>query len=258
MKTILKFLFLKLKSHIAFRLDAFLQILFGFLDSLFAFLFFQVVYSYVNSIVGFEKGEIYILTGTAYLLDSLYKSIFGAGIISLSQLVKEGRLEKYLIKPFNPKIIIALRDPRFDWFYRFPSYFALLVYGFYLLKTFPSFTDILLYLFSFLISFMIYLFLHYNIVLLTFWIIEVYNLYYIIYDFYDLARYPEKIYKGIFRKIFITIIPVIILSNYPVKFLLKERNFFFLFYQAFILFVFFIIFEFMWKKGIRRYEGATL
>ncbi|MEO0284119.1 MAG: ABC-2 family transporter protein, partial [candidate division WOR-3 bacterium] len=90
------------------------------------------------------------------------------------------------------------------------------------------------------------------------WIIEVYNLYYIIYDFYEFAKYPEKIYKGIFRKIFITIIPVIILSNYPVKFLLKERNFFFLFYQILILLIFYLIFKFMWIRGLKRYEGATI
>ncbi len=258
MKIVLKFLILKFKSHVAFRTDTILQFFFGILDSLFAFLFFHVVYSYVDNIAGFEKGEIYILTGTAYLLDSLYRSFLGFGIFSLSHLVKGGRLEKYLIRPFDSKIIIAFRDPRFDTFYRLPSYFALFIYGFYLLKTLPSFFDIFLYLFSFLISLLIYLFLHYIMVLLSFWIIEVYNLYYIIYDFYEFAKYPEKIYKGIFRKIFITIIPVIILSNYPVKFLLKERNFFFLFYQILILFIFYLIFKFTWIKGLKRYEGATI
>lgn len=258
LKIILKFLFLKFKSHIAFRTDTILQFLFGILDSLFAFLFFQVIYFYVDNIAGFEKGEIYILTGTAYLLDNLHKSIFGSGIFSLSFLVKSGRLEKYLIRPFNPKILIAFREPRFDSFYRLPSYFALFIYGFYLLKTFPSFIDFILYLLSFFISFLIYIFLQYNITLLTFWIIEVYNLYYIVYDFYDFARYPEKIYKGIFRKIFMTIIPVLILSNYPVKFLLKEGNLYFLSYQILILFIFYFIFKFMWTKGLKRYEGATI
>ncbi|MEN3045292.1 MAG: ABC-2 family transporter protein [Candidatus Hydrothermales bacterium] len=258
LKIILKFLYLKFKSHIAFRTDTVLQILFGILDTLFAFLFFNVIYSYVDNVVGFEKGEIYILTGTAYLLDTLHRSIFGTGIFSLSILVKSGRLEKYLIRPFKPNVLVAFREPRFDMFYRLPSYFVLFIYGFYLLKTFPSFFDILLFFTSFSISSLIYIFLSYNITLLTFWIIEVYNLYYIIYDFYEFARYPEKIYKGIFRKIFITIIPVIILSNYPVKFLLKERNYFFLFYQIFILFIFFLIFKLMWKRGLRRYEGATI
>lgn len=258
LKIILRFLFLKFKIHITFRTDTVLQFFLGFLDSLFAFLFFHVVYSYVDEIAGFKKGEVYILIGTAYLLDLLYRSILGSGIFSLAHLVKGGRLEKYLIRPFNYKILISFRDPRFDSLYRLPSYFALFLYGFYLLKTFPSFIDFILFLFSFFISFLIYTFLHYNITLLTFWIIEVYNLYYIIYDFYEFAKYPEKIYKGIFRKIFITIIPVLILSNYPVKFLLKERNFFFLFYQIFILFIFYFIFKFMWEKGLKRYEGATI
>ena len=85
-----------------------------------------------------------------------------------------------------------------------------------------------------------------------------YNLYYLIYDFYEFARYPEKIYKGIFRKIFISIIPIIILSNYPVKFLLKEGNLFLILYELLILSLFFIIFKFMWDRGIKRYEGATI
>jgi ABC-2 type transport system permease protein len=257
-KIILRFLYLKLKTHLSFRLDVIFEIFYGLIESLFAFIFFEVVYSYVNNIVGFEKGEIYILTGTAYFIDGIYKGIFGTGIFSLSQLVRRGRLEKYLLRPFKAEVLILFREPRFDFLYRFPSYFAIFIYGFYLLKKLPSFFDFLLYFFSFLISLFIYLLLHYIFVLLSFWLIEMYNLYYLIYDFYEFARYPEKIYKGIFRKIFISIIPIIILSNYPVKFLFKEANLFLILYELLILSLFFIIFKFMWDRGIKRYEGATI
>ena len=258
LKIILRFLYLKLKTHLSFRLDVIFEIFYGLLESLFAFIFFEVVYSYVNDIVGFEKGEIYILTGTAYFIDGIYKGIFGTGVFSLSHLIRSGRLEKYLLRPFKPQLLILFREPKFDFIYKLPSYSVLFIYGFYLLKNLPSTFDFFLYFISFFLSLLIYLLLHYIFVLLSFWVIEMYNLYYLIYDFYEFARYPEKIYKGIFRKIFMSIIPIIILSNYPVKFLFKEGNFFLIFYQILILFSFFIIFKFMWNRGVKRYEGATI
>ena len=258
LKIILRFLYLKLKTHLSFRLDVIFEIFYGLLESLFAFIFFEVIYSHVNNIVGFEKGEIYILIGTAYLIDGIYKGIFGTGVFSLSHLIRKGRFEKYLLRPFKPEVLILFREPRFDFFYRLPSYLVLFIYGFYLLEKLPSFFDFSLYFISFSLSLFIYLLLHYIFVLLSFWVIEMYNLYYLIYNFYEFARYPEKIYKGIFRKIFISIIPIIILSNYPVKFLFKEGNFFLIFYQILILFSFFIIFKFMWNRGVKRYEGATI
>ncbi len=257
-KTIFKFLSLKFQAHMAFRTDVVFEILTGIFISAFTFIFFEVIYSYVETIGGFDKGKIYILTGTVYLMANLYRTFFGSGIFTLSTLVRYGRLEKYLIRPLDPKILVALREPRFDTLYRLPSYFALFIYGFYLTKTLPSITNFLLYIISLIISFFIYLFLHYNLTLLTFWIIEVYNLYYIIYDLYEFSKYPEKIYKGLFRTFFITIIPVIILSNYPVKFLFGEGKAEYLIYQIILLTVFFFIFILMWKKGIKRYEGATI
>jgi len=257
-KTIFKFLSLKFQAHIAFRTDVVFEILTGIFTTAFTFIFFEVIYSYVESIGGFNKGQIYILAGTVSVMSNLYRTFFGFSIFSLSVLVRRGRLEKYLIRPLDPRILVALREPRFDTFYRLPSYLALFIYGFYLTKTLPGITNFLLYIISFIISFFIYLFLHYNLTLLTFWIIEVYNLYYIIYDLYEFSKYPEKIYKGLFRIFFMTIIPVIILSNYPVKFLFREGKIEYLMYQIILLIVFFLIFILMWEKGIKRYEGATI
>ncbi len=242
----------------AFRADVIFEILTGLSVTAFTFIFFEVIYSYVQSIGGFDKGQIYILAGTVYLMSNLYRTFFGFSIFSLSVLVRRGRLEKYLIRPLDPKILVALREPRFDNLYRLPSYLTFFIYGFYLTKTLPGITDFLLYIISFIISFFIYLFLHYNLTLLTFWIIEVSNLYYIIYDLYEFSRYPEKIYKGFFRTFFMTIIPVIILSNYPVKFLFGEGKMEYLFYQIILLMIFFSVFKLMWKEGIKRYEGATI
>jgi|GEM_PF-677423 ABC-2 type transport system permease protein len=257
-KTLLKYISIKLQSHLAFRTDALFNLLRGFLETGFTFIFFEIIYRNVNSIAGWSKGEVFVLSGMVLLLQNIYATFTGTGAVMLSFIIRYGRLEKYLLRPFPTPLLIAFRNLNFHEIYRiFPNLF-LIIYGFKIsgVKFNPLF--IIPAILSFMLSYLIYLLMNFILSELAFWFTEVNNLFWITYDFYEFAKYPEKIYKGIFRKIFITILPFILLANYPTMILLGKTNFNFIIYQ-FILFTFFFLFSnILWKKGIKRYEGTTV
>lgn len=257
-KTLLKYISIKLQSHFVFRIDTFFNLLRGFLETGFTFIFFEIIYRNVNSIAGWSKGEVFVLSGMVLLLQNIYATFTGTGAVILSFIIRYGRLEKYLLRPFPTPFLIAFRNLNFHEIYRiFPNFF-LIIHGFKIsgVKFNPLF--IIFAISSFILSYLIYLLMNFILSELAFWFTEVNNLFWITYDFYEFAKYPEKIYKGIFRKIFITILPFILLANYPTLLLLGKGNLYFILHQFSLFLLFFIISNLLWKKGIKKYEGTTL
>jgi ABC-2 type transport system permease protein len=72
----------------------------------------------------------------------------------------------------------------------------------------------------------------------------------------EFAKYPDVIYSGIIRKIFMTIIPVIIFSSFPARILIGLSSFQEIFtYQAILLLVFSGISLILWRRGLVKYQG---
>nr|WP_269078326.1 ABC-2 family transporter protein [Caldanaerobacter subterraneus] len=92
--------------------------------------------------------------------------------------------------------------------------------------------------------------------LLSFWFYEVNNMFYIYDDLMKFAKYPDVIYSGIIRKVFMTIIPVIIFSSFPARVLIGLSSFQEIFiYQVILLLVFSGISLTLWQRGLVKYQG---
>jgi ABC-2 type transport system permease protein len=253
LKSIWVMLRLRLQSELVFRTDA----IFGFLASLlsigFGLLFFGVIYGRVESIGGWNKPAAVALVGTLALLMELENGLLG-GIQRLRVMVREGRLEQYLIRPVACPPLFVSQGVNVLAVWRFIVPLAALGYG---LTLSPQPTEhLLLYAVSFALSLGIYTLMIFNLVCLSFWLVEMNNLFYVVYDLMEFGRYPVTVYHGIIRVLFTTLLPVALLSSFPVQLLMLGGAPSLLTYQLLVLISFYGLARLLWHYGLRRYQGA--
>jgi ABC-2 type transport system permease protein len=247
---------LRLQWELAFRADAILGFAAQGIYILGTLLFFEVVYAQVDTIADWNRAEVLALVGTLTLLLELDLRLFRQGLQRLPALVRQGRLELYLLRPIWTPLLIALRgsDPIGLW--RSALGIAVLAYALNL-GIMPDLVHFLLYILSFILSLLIYVLMVFCLVCLSFWLIEMHNLFFIVYDLVEFARYPDSVYKGFIRGLFLTVLPLLILANFPVRMLLRDEGLFLLMHQILVLLGFWGLAWALWQLGLRRYQGAS-
>ena len=71
---------------------------------------FAVVYSQVDSIGGWNRGQMIIFVGTFSLLNGLSTATCFFGLVNLPDKIKNGGLDQYLTKPVSPLLRIFFED----------------------------------------------------------------------------------------------------------------------------------------------------
>lgn len=101
-KIIFMLLRMKLSKMMVFRFDFFGAF---FVDSslfILQLLMFNGIYSHIDSIGGWQHGEMLIFIGTFSLINAINMTIFCFGIYDIPRKIQEGELDYYITKPIDP------------------------------------------------------------------------------------------------------------------------------------------------------------
>ena len=79
------------------------------------------------------------------------------------------------------------------------------------------------------------------------------------YNLFNIARYPDLIFSGLFKFIFSWLIPVIIVANYPARLLMRSfENPFPLMFQLLVAAIFITLMcRLFWLFALKRYSSAS-
>jgi ABC-2 type transport system permease protein len=91
----------------------------------------------------------------------------------------------------------------------------------------------------------------------TFWIGRASNLFELYYQLTQFTRYPGQIYRLGLRIALLTVIPMLVVSNFPVNMLMGELFNAWLGYACAIGLVFSGFTVWFWNAGLRRYRSAS-
>jgi len=255
LRVIKELLKLRFQWELAFRIDAILSLLASLLYIVGGVLLFEVIYARVESIGGWGRPEGLALVGTLALLLELEGSLLRGGLQHLPSLVHKGRLEQYLLRPVPAPLLLAFSKAiptRVIW--RLPLGVVVVAYALSLAPPLPE--RLLFYSLSILISLGIYALMVFCLVCLSFWVIEMQNLFWVIYDLVEFARYPASVYRGVFRLFLSTVLPLLVLANFPVQLLLRGDSPLLLLHQFLVLLGFWGLGWALWRRGLQRYQGA--
>ena len=183
--------------------------------------FIEVIFQYVDRIGDWSKWEVVLLFGTHQLIAQIFQAFFYVNVANLPELVRTGRLDLMLVLPVDAQFAVSTRQFGLDNLVNALVGVAIVSFSLVQLSITPDLARLLLYAAAVLLGVSIHYGIMFALATMSFWIVRAQGLIYGYFNFFNIARYPDVVFRGVFKVIFTYLIPVIIVANVPSRLLTR-------------------------------------
>jgi ABC-2 type transport system permease protein len=221
--------------------------------------FIEVLFMYVDRIGDWTKWEVVLLVGTHQIIGQIFQAFFYINVANIPELVRTGKLDFMLLLPIDSQFAVSTRQFGLDNLVNALIGVAIVIFALAKLAIVPGLKQVVLFAGAICLGVGI----HYSIMLLlatmSFWIVRAQGLIYGYYNIFNIARYPEVVFRGVFKVIFSWVIPVIIVANVPAMLLARVATeptplLLHLIAASFLVLV---LSRFFWRFALTRYASAS-
>jgi ABC-2 type transport system permease protein len=217
-----------------------------------------VLYLHTESIGTWTKWQVVMLVGGSHFIQQLFQAFFLINCTNLSELVRSGKLDFLLLLPVNTRFVISLRQVDLGAFVNAATAIAVMTYAARQLHLVPTAVQML----GFLVLCLAGIAIHYSLMFLlasiSFWTVRAQGIVWGYYNLFNISRLPDEAFRGLFRAFFTFALPMLLVSNVPVR-LLNDK----LASPGPILLLVgmsiacFAVSEWGWRVSVRRYTSAS-
>lgn len=220
--------------------------------------FVGVIYSHTDRIGTWTKWEVVMLVGASHFIQQIYTAVFLSNVTQLSEYIRTGRLDFMLLLPANTRFLVSFRHVDLGGFFNAASAVAVMIFAGYKLELEPTFWEGG----GFLLLSVAGILIHYSLMLAlsctSFWTVKAQGIVWGYYNLFNITRLPDDAFRGLFKKVFTFVIPVILVANVPVKLLVdKLSQPGELLLLVFMSLVCFLFSEMVWRFSVRHYTSAS-
>jgi ABC-2 type transport system permease protein len=220
--------------------------------------FIGVLYLHTDHIGSWTKWQVVMLIGASHFIQQLYQAFFLINCTNLSELVRTGKLDFLLLLPVNTRFVVSLRQVDLGAFVNATFALALMAYAAHQMNFVPN----PLQVFGFFTLCIVGIVIHYSLMFLlatiSFWTVRAQGIVWGYYNLFNIARMPDEAFAGLFKAVFTFAIPMLLVSNVPVRVLVKPAT---SLQSALLLLamsvVCFTVSEWGWRASLRRYTSAS-
>ncbi len=220
--------------------------------------FIGVLYLHTERIGSWEKWQVVMLIGGSHFIQQIFQAFFLINCTNLSELIRTGKLDFLLLLPVNTRFVISLRQVDLGAFVNATFAVAVMGYAAHQLRLVPSLAQVLGFLILCLAGVVIHYSLMFLLASISFWTVRAQGIVWGYYNLFNIARMPDEAFRGLFKAVFTFAIPMLLVSNVPVRLLVKPmtspRWMFLLFGMTIICFC---LSEWGWRASLRRYTSAS-
>ncbi len=239
-----------IKSKVYLK-DTLLLVLYDLLIFLVQVLFFKIIYLHVLKIEGWSFGDILFLLATSQIVETLYYALFFGGLAYTNDWVVEGTLDYFLILPQYRKLYMILYAVDVKKFLSlvFPIF---LLYKF---APFKSLWDVGIYVAFVLIALFTRFSFGYLVSSLVMVFTRISAIQAVEMELFSYSNFPYVIYHGVWKWVFLFLIPVGVVANGPVSFF-KDHNCMVISISFLTGVAFFLLANMAYKVFMKRYQSA--
>ncbi len=203
--------------EMSFKANFILWMLVEFLWFAGQLVFLEVLYGHVDNIGGWSKWECVLLIGTHQITSQIFQGFFYVNLAELPDLIRTGRLDILLLLPVDPQFAVSTRKFGMDNMINALVGVAIVVFCLAKLAVVPAPLQVALYLVAIALGICVHYAVLFTLSTLAFWIMRAQGLIYGYYNVFNIARYPDSVFRGVFKFIFSFIVPVILVANVPAR-----------------------------------------
>ena len=188
--------------------------------------FIDVLFQYTDQIGDWTKWQVILLIGTHQLTAQIFQAFFYNNIVAIPELIRTGRMDFMMLLPVDTQFAVSTRHFGLDSIVN--AGVSVVVIGLALsrLGLRPDAAQWLLYGAAIGFGITIHYAIMFLLTTLSFWIVRAQGLVFGYYNLFNIARYPDSIFRGakVFRFVFTWIIPVILVANVPARLLIAAAD----------------------------------
>lgn len=184
--------------------------------------FFTVIYSHTDRIGTWSKWEVVMLLGASHFIQQIFTAIFLTNCTQLSELIRTGKLDFMLLLPVNTRFMISFRQVDLGGFVNAASAVGVMIYAGSRLHLSPGWAHILGFGFLAAVGILIHYSLMFLLATVSFWTVRAQGIVWGYYNLFNIARLPDEAFRGMFKVFFTFALPMLLVSNVPVKLLVQK------------------------------------
>ncbi|MDW7979319.1 MAG: ABC-2 family transporter protein [Verrucomicrobiales bacterium] len=219
--------------------------------------FVGVVYMHTEAIGTWTKWQVVMLIGAAHFIQEIFQAFFLINCANLSELVRTGKLDFLLLLPVNTRFVVSLRQVDLGSFVNAAT--AVVVMGYAAHQMQLSLT--LGQIFGFLVLCAVGILIHYSLMFMlatiSFWTVRAEGIVWAYYNLFQVARLPDEAFRGLLKITFTFAIPMLLVANVPVRFILDTLRWPNLLLLLAVGAACWAVSSLVWHVSIRRYTSAS-
>ncbi len=221
--------------------------------------FLEVLFGHTERIGDWTKWECVLLVGTHQLTSQIFQAFFYVNLAELPDLIRTGRLDLFLVLPVDAQFAVSTRKFGMDNVVNAFVGVAIVVFSLAQLQIVPSAQAVALFTVAIAFGVAVHYAVMFFLATIAFWIVRAQGLIYGYYNVFNIARFPDVIFRGVFRVIFSYLIPVILVANVPSRLLARAFDSPWNGLAQLAGAAIFVVFatRMFWHFALRRYSSAS-
>jgi ABC-2 type transport system permease protein len=220
--------------------------------------FIGVLYLHTDNIGTWTKWQVVLLVGASHFIQQIFQAFFLINCTNLSELVRTGKLDFLLLMPVNTRFVVSFRQVDLGAFVNAVSALGVMAYAARQMHLAPTAGQVLGFAFLCLAGIIIHYSLMFLLASISFWTVKAQGIVWGYYNLFQIARMPDEAFRGLFKAVFTFAIPMLLVTNVPVRVLANKLD------QALpvalllgMSVVCFLVSEWGWRASLKRYTSAS-
>ena len=222
--------------------------------------FVGVLFSHTHHIGTWDVWQVVLLTGTSNFIQQIYQAFFLVNCTNLSELVRTGKMDFLMLLPVNTRFLVSTRQVDLPSFANAAFAACVMVYAAGRLHLHPTAGQLLGFGALCLAGLLVHYSLMFMLASVSFWTVRAQGIVWGYYNLFNIARMPDEAFNKsrIFRATFTFALPVLLVSNVPVRVLADKITSPAMWLVLVGLGVIWAaISEWFWHLSLRRYTSAS-
>ena len=219
--------------------------------------FISVLYLHTEKIGTWTKWEVVMLVGASHFIQQIFQAFFLINCSNLSELVRTGKFDFLLLLPVNTRFVVSLRQVDLGAFVNAGSSLAVMAYAGHQLHLVPTVWQVLGFLALCVAGILIHYSLMFLLATISFWTVRAQGIVWGYYNLFNIARMPDEAFGGVFRAVFTFALPMLLVSNVPVRLLVDKFSPASALLLVAMSGVCFAVSELGWRASLRHYTSAS-
>ncbi len=220
--------------------------------------FIGVIYLHTETIGTWRQWQVVLLVGASQFIQQIFQAFFLINCANLSELIRTGKLDFLLMLPVNTRFVVSLRQVDLGGFVNAVSAVVVMIYALRQIPYTPSFGQVYAFFALCIVGILIHYSLMFMLATISFWTVRAQGIVYGYYNLFQIARMPDEAFRGLFKAVFTFALPMLLVSNVPVRVLIGTlTDFRLLLLLLGLVVVCAGVSEWIWRHSVRRYTSAS-